>query len=513
MSSIDDRKFACFRRSALSIACIAILTGAAEIGFASPAVADATAVDAQLKKIVTQLQSQEKQLADQERRLKRQQDDLVAQAALIASQQQELAQLRGTNSQYVAVSTIDASGGPTVDANASIRSAGAARADAFGNAKPIPEQIVGTAAAASDTQSTKRIVATSLTLEKPNFLMSPLQLSQNQNTPVTSDKTPSSPVGEAPLQENTATEAQANEVVQSLPVGLAVLTPPQHFIFTPSVEYTQTTNDQLVYEGVVIVPGVDLGEITASTDDRSIISAVADLRYGILNNFEVEARVPYTFSDDRATLLTQGPNSSATQSMYLSNNGFGDIQLAGRYQINDGLDDWPVFVANAVVKTDTGLGPFDVARNSAGIAEQVAIGSGFWAIQGGFSALKVSDPAVLYASANYIYQIPKDVNKTIGGVYVGNVDPSNAVSAAFGFGFAVNSTFSFSLGYEHSFVFPQETELGGSQQQTTSLEVGALTMGMAYRLAPNMSLNSNFEFGVTHDAPNMHVVFSLPISY
>ena len=41
------------------------------------------------------------------------------------------------------------------------------------------------------------------------------------------------------------------------------------------------------------------------------------------------------------------------------------------------------FVANLIVKSDTGKGPFDVARNSAGIAEQVAIGSGFWAIQGG----------------------------------------------------------------------------------------------------------------------------------
>ena len=193
--------------------------------------------------------------------------------------------------------------------------------------------------------------------------------------------------------------------------------------------------------------------------------------------------------------------------------GIGDVQVAARYQINDGLDDWPVFVANVIAKSDTGTGPFDVARNSAGIAEAVPVGSGFWALQGGFSVLKVSDPAILYASANYIYQIPKTINQTIGGVFVGNVDPSNAVSAAFGFGFAINPTLSFSLGYEHSYVFPQVTELGGTQQSTTSLEVGALTFGMAYRLAPNMSLNSNFEFGVTHDAPNMRVVFSLPISY
>jgi hypothetical protein len=226
MSNIDDRKFACFRRLALAIACIAILAGAVEIGLTAPAIADDTAVDAQLKKIVTQLQSQEKQLADQERRLKRQQDDLAAQAALIASQRQELAQLRGADSQHVEVSTIDASGGITVDSrNASSSSTEAGRADATRNAKLISEQIVGPATAASDTLSTKRIASASLATEKPNFLMSPLQLSQNQNTPVTSDNTPSSPVGEAPSQGSTVTEAQANEVVQSLPVGLAVLTP------------------------------------------------------------------------------------------------------------------------------------------------------------------------------------------------------------------------------------------------------------------------------------------------
>jgi hypothetical protein len=199
--------------------------------------------------------------------------------------------------------------------------------------------------------------------------------------------------------------------------------------------------------------------------------------------------------------------------MYISGKGLGDVQFAARYQINDGLDDWPVFVANAIVKSDTGKGPFDVARNTAGIAQEVALGSGFWAVQGGFSVLKVSDPAVLYASANYIYQLPKTINQEIGGVLVGTVQPSDAVSAAFGFGFAVNPTFSFSMGYEHSVVFPQITELGGIQESTTSLQVGALTFGMAYRIAPNISLNSNFEFGVTHDAPNMRVVFSLPVSY
>lgn len=180
--------------------------------------------------------------------------------------------------------------------------------------------------------------------------------------------------------------------MQSLPEGLAVLTPAQHFTLLPSVEYTHTNNDRLVYRGVVVVPGINLGEVDASKDDRNIVSGVLDLRYGVTSRLEVEARVPFSFSDDRATVLSQGPNGSATQSIYLQNSGIGDVEFGARYQINSGRDEWPIFVANARLKTDTGLGPFEVRRDNAGIAEQVALGSGFIGLEGGVSMLKLTDP-------------------------------------------------------------------------------------------------------------------------
>jgi hypothetical protein len=324
-----------------------------------------------------------------------------------------------------------------------------------------------------------------------------------QNTPAVS------PVGEAPKPEE---PQQAPQVIQSLPQGLSVLTPAGHFIMTPAIEYTQTSSDRLVYEGIVLVPGINIGAVEASTDDRNIAAGVADARFGVTDRLELEVRIPYVYSDDRATILSQGPNSSATQSIYLQSNGIGDVEFAGRYQINDGADDWPIFLANLRGKSDTGLGPFDVTRNGAGIAQQVALGSGFWAVEGGFTMLKLSDPAVIYSNINYVYSLPKSINQNIGGVLVGNVDPGSAIMATLGFGFAVNPELSFSLGYEHSYVLPQKTMLGTTQQQTTSLQVGALTLGMAFRLSPTMSLNSNFEFGVTQAAPNMRAVFSLPIS-
>jgi hypothetical protein len=410
-------------------------------------------LDQRIKKITEQLKAQEKKLADQERALKAQQAAIAEQAAIVEAQRKQIVQLHTEA------------------------------------ASPQPKllQIDASSPAPQPTQAAQA--------------SPPAPAPNSQSAP------PSRPVGEAPKEQ------QQPQVIQSLPQGIAVLTPARQFILTPSIEYTQATANRLVFEGVVIVPGINVGEVTASTDDRSIFAAVADLRYGITDRLEAELRVPLVFSDDRATVLNQGPQGSATQSIYVSGKGLGDINLAARYQINDGADDWPIFVANARTNLDTGIGPFNIKRNPAGIAEGVALGSGFVGLEGGFSVLKISDPAVLYGSVNYIYQLPKDINQTIGGVHVGRVDPSGSVNATFGFGFAVNPDFSFSFGYNHYYVFPQITYLGDTRQTTTSLEVGALQFGMAYRVRPDMSLNANFQFGVTADAPNMYMVISLPTTY
>ena len=446
---------------------------AACLCWSSPAAAQ-DGVDQQLKAIAAQLKAQESRLESQEKLLKNQQDAIAKQSAVIESQRQELARMRQTE-----MVTATSAPMPT----------------------PIPRP----------TNGQPMVQQVAITMPAPQAL--PVQTAQSSGanqgvTPRTT--TPNGPVGEAPKQE------QQPQVVQSLPEGLAVLTPANHFIVTPSIEYTSTTNDRLVFRGVVLVPGINLGEVEASTDARNIASFVADLRYGITDRLEAEVRVPYTYSDDRATVLVQqvgGPTSTATQSLYLQDSGIGDVEIGARYQINDGREDWPVFVANARVKTDTGMGPFDVRRDAAGIAQQVALGSGFWGVEGGFSMLKVTDPAVLFASANYVYAVPKDINQTIGNVFVGRVEPGNSVNANLGFGFAINPDFSFSLGYEHSYVFPQYTMLGNTKQTSDSLQVGAMTLGLAYRLNNNMSLNGNFEFGVTQNAPDVRAVFSMPTTF
>jgi uncharacterized membrane protein len=82
-----------------------------------------------------------------------------------------------------------------------------------------------------------------------------------------------------------------------------------------------------------------------------------------------------------------------------------------------------------------------------------------------------------------------------------------------GFGFALNPQFSFSLGFSNTYIFETRTELGTIVTRSDALEAASLTMGMSYIFSPTLTLSSNFEFGVTSDAPDMRVVFRVPFRF
>lgn len=425
----------------------------AAIGFACPASAEVDAATAErLKRI-------EAQLAAQAQRLEQQEQRLMQQEQLIQSQSLEIHGLHSQRDQLL--EDIRAGHALAVDAESPSSTAVAAAAPQAG---PTPDEI------------------------------------------------PSRPVGEAPPPA----EHQIREVA-AVPESAGVLTPRGQLVIDPSFEYVRTSNNRLVFRGIAIVPGVQLGVIEASDADRDALTGTIAARYGLTNRIEVEARVPYTYRQDRITELEQNQVGGVTRSRKLEGQDLGDIEFAARYQINSGANGWPIFVANARVKPPTGVGPYDVRYNVAGIATELATGSGFWGYELGATAIYPTDPAVIFGSLSYLYNAPKDVNKDIGSgndkLHVGSVDPGDSISASIGFGLALNSRFSFSLGYSHAYIFKTDTDIGPTTQRSNSLSVGSMLMGLSYRLNDRVSVNNNFEFGMTADAPDMRLVVRVPYRF
>ncbi len=315
---------------------------------------------------------------------------------------------------------------------------------------------------------------------------------------------PDAPVGEAPPpSESTA------ERVAAVPEGQGVLTRAGNLIFEPSFEYTRSSTNRLVFRGIELIPGIQIGLIEAADADRDTLVGTASLRYGISDRLEAEVRIPYLYRNDRIEVVQQR-DEGIVRSIALREDGVGDAEFSLRYQFNRPVGQKPIFVGTLRVKSDTGKGPFEVGYDEFGVATGLATGSGFWAVQPGLNFLMPSDPAVIYGGAAYLYHIPRDVNKLVGEVLIGRVDPGDAVSANIGFGFALNPRFSFSLGYRHNYIFPTKTEIGDTNQKSNYIHVGSLNFGMSYRLTERDVLNMGFEIGVTEDAPDVSITLRMP---
>lgn len=318
---------------------------------------------------------------------------------------------------------------------------------------------------------------------------------------------PTRPVGEAP-PEPTVTEADT----AALPDRAGVLTPPGTLIVDPSIEYVRSSANRLVFRGIEIVPGFQIGVIEANEADRDTIVGNVGGRYGLTNRLEVEARIGYVFRKDRITDVQQR-DEAITRTRELEGSDIGDLELAARYQINDGGNGWPIFVANARVKAPTGTGPFDVPFDDFGVARELATGSGFWGVELGATMLYPTDPGVIFGGLSYIYNMPDDIDKVIGGVLIGEVDPGDGIGLNMGYGLSLNPRFSVSFGYSHTYIFPTTTQFGPTEQSSNEIQVGSLLMGWSFRVSPRVSISSNFEFGVTKDAPDMRFVLRVPYRF
>jgi hypothetical protein len=323
---------------------------------------------------------------------------------------------------------------------------------------------------------------------------------------------PSGPVGQAPAGEPSSIEPTKN-LNAALPHDTTgVLTRPGHFTIEPSLTYSLSSSDRLVFQGVEIVTGIQIGVIEADQAQRNTGIAALTGRVGLTSRSELEVRVPYVYRRDVVTTLEQRDQSISSTSE-LNASDIGDVEATLRYQLNAANPKWPIIVANLRAKADTGSNPYIVPRDQFGVAQGLSTGSGFWAVEPSMTFMYVSDPAVLFGNVSYLHSFPKNINRNIGSVLVGKVTPGDSPGITGGFGFSLNPQFSFSLGYRHNYIFGTTTELGPTKQRSTSLQVGSLLFGTSYAFNSRFSLTSQLEFGMTKDAPDVTWTLRLPVSF
>ncbi|MGH2257552.1 hypothetical protein ACQ1ZF_13695, partial [Enterococcus faecalis] len=77
-----------------------------------------------------------------------------------------------------------------------------------------------------------------------------------------------------------APKANIAERTQAVPQGQGVLTPAGRTTIQSSLTYIRSQNDRLVFAGIELVPGLQIGSIQASTADRNAVIDALTIWHG-----------------------------------------------------------------------------------------------------------------------------------------------------------------------------------------------------------------------------------------
>ncbi len=294
--------------------------------------------------------------------------------------------------------------------------------------------------------------------------------------------------------------------------------------FEPSLSFVHSSSNRVAVEGFSIIPSIVVGLINIQETRRDTLTAALNFRYALTDRLELGLRVPYLQrrEDIRGRELFSGTEQASLVSS--NGSGLGDIVLSAHYKITPFTAPAPYYTANLRVKTTTGDGPFDVPRrqvfadtdnnpdNEDTLVGEFFLkqptGSGFYSIEPSIAVAYPTDPAVLYGSLGYMWNLAHD-----SGTANGEIDPGDAINLSIGMGFAINETTSFNMGYGHSVILKSDVESGNDPSNFSRLHVGSLKFGVNMRLDADRSANFNISVGATADAPDIQLTIGFPFSF
>jgi hypothetical protein len=305
-----------------------------------------------------------------------------------------------------------------------------------------------------------------------------------------------------------------------------VLTPRGKYVLEPAFQYAYSSSNRVALVGYTVIPALLIGLIDVREVKRNTSTATLTLRRGLTNRVEVEAKLPYVYRSDATVSREVFTGTAVERAFETSGKAIGDIELAGRYQINDGGADKPYFIAGLRYKSRTGKDPFEVTTDcqrrcvgenitGSGLPLELPTGSGFHSLQPSLTWLFPSDPAVFFGSFSYLHNVKRTVSRTVLNgekESLGEVAPGGVFGFNFGMGLALNDKASFSVGYDHNSV-ARTKQSGVPVPGSVRLQLGTLLVGYSYRLSDKKTLSVAVGAGLTRDTPDVTLMVRVPMSF
>jgi hypothetical protein len=315
---------------------------------------------------------------------------------------------------------------------------------------------------------------------------------------------PTTPAIAAAVTNSTydSTEEQATEALdRALVVHGGLLLPKGTLEIDNTASYYSVSNDHLSVNGFALLPILVVGDIASQRTRQNYLLPTFTARLGLPGKLQMDFRVPYGL--EQITSVDANNNETASRSF-----GLGDISTSISRSITTEHGRVPDILANVLFKSTSGKDAFNLKSS------EVALGTGFNAVQGSLTFAKSDDPLVFFG--NLSYQANIAANHTIsandpnnpGATTVGHIKEGNETAFQVGSILSLNPETSMTMSWDQRFTSP--THVNGTSIPSSSLVEGTLRLGMSYLYAPGRLIDLNFGVGLTPDTPNLQFSVGFP---
>lgn len=296
------------------------------------------------------------------------------------------------------------------------------------------------------------------------------------------------------------------------------------FSVETGITYTHYDTRALTLNGFLALDSIFLGNINLDRIKADNWTLDLTARYNMDQRWQFDINVPIVYRESTYSSGGAGGAGPVTSDATVTRDPtIGDVNVGVAYKFLDESENLPDAVVTLRVKAPTGKDPYgiklveDPTNNNLSVPESLPTGNGVWAITPGISLVKTFDPAVLFASLSYTYNMQdsfSDISPQVNSKVKGDVKLGDSWQIGGGIAFALNERMSMSFSVTDQFASKSKIKPdGGDWQSITNSDYNAanFNVGLTFAATDNLTIVPNLSIGLTEDAPDFS--FSLKFPY
>ncbi|WP_257643996.1 transporter [Luteimonas salinisoli] len=300
----------------------------------------------------------------------------------------------------------------------------------------------------------------------------------------------------------------------------------QRLILENSVSYNRYDRKQLTLNGFLALDAIFLGNIAIENVESDTLNYNFAARWGLSPRLTLNVDVPYIA---RKTVYQKGGAGGAAAAIaqeQTTGAGLGDISASANYKLFGERGFLPETVLNFGVTAPTGREPYGIPWEVLerdeddfirfAVPEEQPTGNGVWQATVGLSAVKTTDPAILFGNIGYVHSFTgdfDDLDNNPATTNPGEVKLGRAFYFGAGVAFAFNERTSLSISLSDRLNARARTRYENADWiKVIASDANAATfnLGVTHALNENTTVVGLLGIGLTPDAPDFNLTFKVP---